>query len=281
MLLQHIEQGLFSLILFVTLTLLPSHSSLSPFWCSAASSLLLVLLWTVVLSSRLVVYYSFQTIVLSGKDTILLGSWPTQCTGRLPLWCDVWMILLEFDCKQVTMATTRVCERLKCNNHQFTRTAIRTYRFYCIIHCVNKTVRKNKDSSEWWWREQNESTIGALNDYGHDTATKLPLSWRSFWHLLMLYFEIHCVNNKGTTKQSCSEWCWSGWNGSSIDEFKKDHAWCMVTAQYCRSFFLQKKTQGLTRYKYNIVCLSIMVQTVLEFVRQVFVYLPRLTGASS
>jgi hypothetical protein len=42
-----------------------------------------------------------------------------------------------------------------------------------------------------------------------------------------------------------------------------------------------KKTQGVTRYKYNIVCLSIMVQAVLEFVRQVLLYLPRLTGASS
>jgi hypothetical protein len=51
------------------------------------------------------------------------------------------MLLVEFDCKQETMAT-RVCERLKCNNHQFT--AIGTYRFYCIIHCVNKTVRKKK-----------------------------------------------------------------------------------------------------------------------------------------
>jgi hypothetical protein len=194
-LLQRIEEGLFSLILFVTLFLLISHSSLSPFWCSAASSLLQVL-WTIpskqwsFLVRRLSYCSHCPHNVLEGYPRdVMYGCYWWSLTANKRQW--------RRGCVRDSNATT-------INLH---RQAIGTYRFYCIIQCVYKTGRKKKTAVsdgekikmkgcvEWSW---------ARHSY------RISLSWRCFWHMQMLYFEIHCVNNKERKKQSCSEWCWSG-----------------------------------------------------------------------
>jgi hypothetical protein len=73
---------------------------------------------------------------------------PTQCTGRLPLWCDLCMLLEEeSDCKQETMVM-RVCERCQCNNHQFTRT--RNWNIpFLLQNSLCQQDSKEKQRQEW------------------------------------------------------------------------------------------------------------------------------------
>ena len=230
-LLQRIEEGLFSLILFVTLSLLISHSSLSPFWCSAASSLFQVL-WTIpskqwsFLVRRLSYCSHCPHNVLEGYPRdVMYGCYWWSLTANKRQW--------RLGCVRDSNATT-------INLH---RQAIGTYRFYCIIHCVYKTGRKKKTAVSDGEKSKMKAQPARWMIMGTTQLPNYLLSWRCFRHMLMLYFEIHCVNNKERKKQSCSEWCWSGWNGSSIDDFKKDHAWSRRS--YCASWFLQKKRKVL------------------------------------